>query len=33
MSIKVVYERCGVGPFANGVKCCVVEWVKRNMLK
>ena len=23
-------ERCGMGPCANGVKCDVVEWVKRN---
>ena len=23
-------ERCGMRPFANGVKCGVVEWVKKN---
>ena len=23
-------ERCGMEPCANGVKCGVVEWVKRN---
>ncbi len=28
-----VYERCGVGSQANGVKCGVVEWVKRNTLR
>ena len=24
-----VYERCGIGPCANKVKCGVVEWVKK----
>ena len=28
-----VWERCGMGPCANGVKCGVVEWVKRNTLR
>ncbi len=28
-----VYERCGMGSHANGVKCGVVEWLKRNTLK
>ena len=28
-----VYERCGMGSQANGVKCRVVEWGKRNMLR
>ena len=27
-----MYERCGMGSCANGVKCDVVEWVKRDML-
>ena len=30
---KEVYERCGVGPCANEVKCDVVEWMKRNTLR
>ena len=25
-----MYQWCGMGPCANGLKCCVVEWVKRN---
>ena len=29
-SSGVVYEKCGRGSCANGVKCGVVEWVKRN---
>ena len=28
-----VYERCGIGPCTNGVKCGVVEWVIRNTLR
>ena len=28
-SNESVYERCGMGPCADGVKCGVVEWVKR----
>ncbi len=28
-----MYERCGMGSQANGVKCEVVEWVKRNTLR
>ena len=32
-SNKSVYERCGMGPCAHGVKCGVVEWVKRNTLR
>ena len=27
------YERCGMGTRANGMKCGVVEWVKRNTLR
>ena len=32
-SNESVYERCGMGPCANRVKCGVVEWVKINTLK
>ena len=32
-SNKRVYDWCGMEPCANGVKCGVVEWVKRNTLK
>ena len=32
-SNESMYERCGIGPCANGVKCCVVEWVKINTLR
>ncbi len=32
-SNESVYERCGMGTCANGVKCGVVEWVKRNTLR
>ena len=32
-SNESVYERCGMGPCANAVKCVVVEWIKRNMLR
>ncbi len=28
-----VYDRCGIGSHANGVKCMVVEFAKRNNLK
>ncbi len=28
-----VYERCGMGACASGVKCGVVEWVQRNTLR
>ncbi len=28
-----VYEKCGVETCASGVKCGVVEWVKRNTLR
>lgn len=28
-----MYERCGMSLCANGVRCEVVEWVKRNRLK
>ncbi len=28
-----VYERCSVGAYADGVKCGVVEWMKRNTLR
>ncbi len=28
-----MYERCGVGPQANGVNCGVVKWVKRNTMR
>ena len=28
-----VYERCGMGERANGVRCGVVEWVKRSTLR
>lgn len=28
-----VYERCGMGTSANGIKCGVVEWVKRSTLR
>ena len=28
-----MYERCGMGPCASGVKCDVVEWVKINTLR
>ena len=29
-SNESVYERCGMRPCANEVKCGVVEWVERN---
>ena len=32
-SNESVNERCGMGPCAKGVKCGVVEWVKRNALR
>ena len=32
-SNESVYERCDMGPCVNGVKCDVVEWVKRNILR
>ncbi len=32
-SNESVHERCGTGSQANGVKCGVVEWVKRNTLR
>ena len=32
-SNESVYERCGMGPCAHGVKCGVVEWVKINTLR
>ena len=32
-SNESVYEKCGMGPCVNGVKCGVVELVKRNTLK
>ena len=32
-SNESLYERCGIGPCANGVKCGVVEWMKQNTLK
>ena len=28
-----VYERCGMGPCANGMQCAVVEWVKIDTLR
>ena len=28
-----VCGRCGMEPCVKGVKCAVVEWVKRNMLR
>ena len=28
-----MYERCGMGTCENGVKCGIVEWVKRNTLR
>ena len=28
-----MYDRCGMTPCTNGVKCGVMEWVKRNALK
>ncbi len=28
-----VYERCGMGACASGMKCEEVEWVKRNILR
>ena len=31
-SNESVYEKCDMGPCANGVKCGVVEWVKRSTL-
>ena len=30
-SNESMYERCGVEPCANGVKCDVVEWVKKKI--
>ncbi len=32
-SIESVNERCGMGVCTSGVKCGVVEWVKRNTLR
>ena len=32
-SNESVYERCGMGTSADGVKCGAVEWVKRNTLR
>ena len=32
-SNESVYERCGMGPCAHGVKCGVVEWVKIDTLR
>ncbi len=32
-SNESVYETCAMGACASGVKCGVVEWVKRNMLR
>ena len=32
-SNESVYERCGMGPYANGGKSRVVEWVKRKTLR
>ncbi len=32
-SNESMYERFGMGSYANGVNCGVVEWVKRNMLR
>ncbi len=32
-SDESVYERCGMGASANGVKCGVVEWLKRNTVR
>ncbi len=32
-SNESIYERCDMGSCANGVKCGVVEWVKRNTLR
>ncbi len=32
-SYENVHERCGMGTHANGVKCGVVEWVKRSTLR
>ena len=32
-SNEVVYEKCGMGSCASGIKCGVVEWVKRNTLR
>ena len=32
-SNESIYERCGMGPCINGVKCGVVEWVKINSLR
>ena len=32
-SNETVYEGCSMGPYVNGVKCSVVEWVKRNTLR
>ena len=32
-SNECVYERCGMGPCANGVKCGVLEWMRTNKLK
>ena len=29
-SNESVYERCGLGTCAKGVKCGVVKWVERN---
>ena len=28
-----IYERCVMGTHANGVKCDVVEWVKKNTMR
>ena len=32
-SNESLYERCDMRPCINGVKCSVVEWVKRNTLR
>ncbi len=33
VSNESVYERCGMGTHGSGVKCGVVEWVRRNTLR
>ncbi len=30
---EIVYERCRMGIYANGVKCVVVEWLKSNIMR
>ena len=32
-SNESMYERCCMGPCAHGVKCGVVEWMKKNTLR